>query len=142
MALPKRSALGRGLDALITMDDVATEGSSSISEVELSKIVPNPDQPRREFDAEALDELAASIRELGVIQPISLRKTGGDSYQIIAGERRFRAAGIAMRARESSGCPYVNHCPEKKKICEEQMPAFQKISDGHYVRCWQSGGGL
>ena len=54
----------------------------------------------------------------------------------------FRAAGIAMRARESSGCPYVNHCPEKKKICEEQMPAFQKISDGHYVRCWQSGGGL
>ncbi len=95
MALPKRSALGRGLDALITMDDVVTEGSSSISEVELSKIVPNPDQPRREFDAEALDELAASIRELGVIQPISLRKTGGDSYQIIAGERRFRAAGIA-----------------------------------------------
>ena len=51
----------------------------------------------------------------------------------------FRAAGIAMRARESSGCPYVNHCPEKKKICEEQMPAFREILDGHYVRCWKSG---
>ena len=47
-----------------------------------------------------------------------------------------------MEKRESSGCPYVNYCPEKKKICEEQMPAFREISDGHYVRCWQSGGGL
>ena len=51
----------------------------------------------------------------------------------------FRAAGTAMRAQESSGCPYVNHCPEKKKICEEQMPAFREILDGHYVRCWKSG---
>ena len=90
----KRNALGRGLDALITMDDIKTEGSSSINEIELSRIHPNPDQPRREFDMEGLEELAASIRELGIIQPISLRQVPDGSYQIIAGERRFRAATL------------------------------------------------
>ena len=70
MAL-KRSALGRGLDALITMDDLKTSGSSSISEIELSKIQPNPEQPRSVFEEEALEELATSIRSLGVIQPIA-----------------------------------------------------------------------
>ena len=75
MATPKRSALGRGLDALISMDNIVTSGTSSIHEIELSQIVPNPDQPRREFDQEALEELASSIRELGIIQPISLRHT-------------------------------------------------------------------
>ena len=59
MAL-KRNALGRGLDALLSMDDVQTEGSSSINEIELSKIVVNPNQPRREFDPTALQELAAA----------------------------------------------------------------------------------
>jgi len=85
----------RGLDALITMDEVKTEGSSSINEIELSRIYPNPDQPRREFDPDGLAELASSIRELGIIQPISLRQTSDGSYQIIAGERRFRAATMA-----------------------------------------------
>ena len=94
MATPKRSALGRGLDALISMDNIVTSGSSSIHEIELSQIVPNPDQPRREFDQEALEELASSIRELGIIQPISLRQ-GDGNYQIIAGERRYRAAQMA-----------------------------------------------
>ena len=70
----KRSALGRGLDALITMDDLKTGGSSSINEIELSKIQPNPEQPRSVFEQEALDELAASIRTLGVIQPITLKE--------------------------------------------------------------------
>lgn len=88
----KHSALGRGLGSLITMDDVPARGSSAINDIPLSQIQPNPEQPRRTFDEEALDELAASIRELGIIQPLSLRKTGPDSYQIIAGERRFRAA--------------------------------------------------
>ena len=95
MATPKRSALGRGLDALISMDNIETSGTSSIHEIELSKIVPNPDQPRREFDPEALEELATSIRELGIIQPISLRQVAGGNYQIIAGERRYRAAQMA-----------------------------------------------
>ena len=89
---PKRNALGRGLDSLISMDDVPASGSSAINDIPLEKISVNPDQPRRFFDEDALDELAASIRELGIIQPLSLRKVGPDSYQIIAGERRFRAA--------------------------------------------------
>jgi len=88
----KRNALGRGLDSLISMDDVPARGSTAINDVLLSQISPNPDQPRTFFDDDALDELAASIRELGIIQPLSLRKTGADSYQIIAGERRYRAA--------------------------------------------------
>ena len=91
----KRSALGRGLDALITMDDLKTGGSSSISEIELSKIQPNPDQPRSVFEEETLEELAVSIRSLGVIQPITLKETGTDKYMIISGERRYRASLMA-----------------------------------------------
>ncbi len=91
----KRNALGRGLDSLISMDDVPARGSSAINDIPLSCISVNPDQPRRTFDEEALEELANSIRELGIIQPLSLRKTGPDSYQIIAGERRYRAAMLA-----------------------------------------------
>ena len=94
MAL-KRTALGRGLDSLISMDDVPARGSSAINDISLDLITPNPDQPRSTFDEDALGELAASIRELGIIQPLSLRKVGADSYQIIAGERRFRAARMA-----------------------------------------------
>lgn len=91
----KKSALGRGLDALISTDYTKTEGSSSINEVPLKQIYANPDQPRREFDEERLQELADSIREIGIIQPITLRKIKENEYQIIAGERRFRAATIA-----------------------------------------------
>ena len=91
----KRNALGRGLDALLSMDEVQTEGSSSINEIELSKIAVNPNQPRREFDQTALQELADSIAEIGIIQPITLRKLSDDEYQIIAGERRFRASQMA-----------------------------------------------
>lgn len=91
----KRNALGRGLDSLISMDDVPARGSSAINNISLDQIRPNPDQPRRTFDDDALEELAASIRELGIIQPLSLRKTGPDTYQIIAGERRYRAAKLA-----------------------------------------------
>ena len=92
MASIRRNALGRGLDSLISMDDVPARGSSAINDIDVTPISPNPDQPRTTFDEEALDELAVSIRELGIIQPLSLRKTGPDSYQIIAGERRYRAA--------------------------------------------------
>lgn len=77
------------------MDEVKTEGSSSINEVPLEKISVNPNQPRREFDPEALQELADSIREIGIIQPITLRQLSDDAYQIIAGERRFRASQLA-----------------------------------------------
>ena len=91
----KYPALGRGLDALISTDEVHTEGSSSISETDITLIHPNPKQPRREFDAEALQELADSIREIGIIQPITLRKLPDGTYEIIAGERRWRASQMA-----------------------------------------------
>lgn len=91
----KRSALGRGIDALLSMDNIQTSGSSAINEIELSQISPNPEQPRAFFDEESLDELASSIRELGIIQPLTLRKVGADQYQIISGERRYRAAKTA-----------------------------------------------
>ena len=88
--------LGRGLDALIdTKSEVNTQGSSNLSEIDIAQIEPNPNQPRREFDTEALQELANSIRELGIIQPITLRKAENGSYQIIAGERRWRASQLA-----------------------------------------------
>ena len=96
MAVQKKyGSLGRGLDALISTDTVKTEGSSSISEIAISEIKANPKQPRREFDPEALQELADSIKEIGIIQPITLRKMEDDTYQIIAGERRFRASQLA-----------------------------------------------
>jgi len=87
---------GRGLDALIdTTTNVQTEGSSNLSEIDIAQIEPNPNQPRREFDPEALQELANSIRELGIIQPITLRKVNDHKFQIIAGERRWRASQLA-----------------------------------------------
>lgn len=87
--------MGRGLDALISTDDVRPQGSSTINEIPLSQIEANPNQPRREFDENALHELANSIREIGIIQPITLRQVDEDRFQIIAGERRWRASQIA-----------------------------------------------
>ena len=86
---------GKGLDALINTKDVETEGSSNLSEIAIEKITSNPNQPRREFDEDALAELANSIREIGIITPITLRQTTDGKYQIIAGERRWRAAKAA-----------------------------------------------
>ncbi|MCR4994576.1 MAG: ParB/RepB/Spo0J family partition protein [Bacteroidales bacterium] len=91
----KYPALGRGLDALIQPEEVHTEGSSSINEIPLSLIHPNPNQPRHEFDPEALQELSDSIKEIGIIQPITLRKLDDETYEIIAGERRWRASQMA-----------------------------------------------
>jgi ParB family chromosome partitioning protein len=86
---------GRGLDALIDTGEVRTQGSSNLNEIDITQIEANPNQPRREFDEEALRELAGSIREIGIIQPITLRQVEGGKYQIIAGERRWRASQIA-----------------------------------------------
>ena len=95
MGKQQKSVLKRGLDVLISMDDLNTGGSSSINEVELSKIEANPEQPRSVFDQEALEELAASIKTIGLVQPITLREVQPDKYQIISGERRYRASLIA-----------------------------------------------
>ena len=96
MAVHKKyNALGRGLDALISTEGVRPQGSSTINEIPLAQIEANPNQPRREFDQEALQELATSIREIGIIQPITLRQIDDNRFQIIAGERRWRASQIA-----------------------------------------------
>lgn len=96
MAVKKKfNTLGRGLDALISTEGVRTGGSSTINEIPISQIEANPNQPRREFDETALQELAGSIREIGIIQPITLRQVDDQRFQIIAGERRWRASQIA-----------------------------------------------
>ena len=91
----KVNALGRGLDALISTETVSTQGSSTISEVLVDHIEANPNQPRREFDQIALEELANSIKQLGLVQPITLRQIDENKFQIIAGERRWRASQLA-----------------------------------------------
>ncbi len=102
----KRSALGRGLSALLEnseTDVTSSSGSSpaspgvvgSVAQIPLDQIEPNPFQPRTEFKDEELKELAQSIREQGIIQPITVRKMGYDKYQIISGERRFRASKLS-----------------------------------------------
>jgi len=92
--MKKVTGLGRGLDALIDTH-ITTSGSSSINEVDLDLIIANPNQPRRNFDEEALQELSDSIKAHGVISPITLRKNTDGTYLIIAGERRYRASKMA-----------------------------------------------
>ena len=87
-----KKTLGRGLDSLL---DAEVIGSSSISEVAISDIYPNPDQPRRTFEEESLKELAASLHSIGLVQPITLLKKSTGDYMIISGERRWRAARMA-----------------------------------------------
>ena len=102
--MAKRSALGRGLGALLGEDTlketrqihrIISGNPAAVAGIPLDQIVPNPYQPREDFDPEALQELAGSIRTLGIIQPLTLRQTGPTSYQIISGERRYRAAKAA-----------------------------------------------
>ncbi|MBN2807161.1 MAG: ParB/RepB/Spo0J family partition protein [Prolixibacteraceae bacterium] len=95
--MAKRNALGRGLGALIENANEVNQPNpqAMIDEIDIAHIVANPWQPRTTFDEEALNDLATSIREMGIIQPLTLRKTGENQYQIIAGERRFRASKLA-----------------------------------------------
>ena len=94
MAKPKNTGLGRGLEAIF-LDNTAEE-NGGVTMMRLSEIEPNPDQPRRDFDPEALSQLAESIATHGLIQPIIVRSTGsGEYYEIIAGERRWRASKLA-----------------------------------------------
>lgn len=105
MSSNKKSALGRGLSALLenASTDITTKATvgenavlaGSITNIPIEKIEANPFQPRTHFEEEALNELAASIKEHGIIQPVTLRKLGNDKYQLISGERRFRASQIA-----------------------------------------------
>ncbi len=87
-----KKPLGRGLNAMLSTTSL---GSSTINEIEINKIYPNPDQPRKDFDENSLQELAQSIKAIGLIQPITVRKMADDSYMIISGERRWRASMIS-----------------------------------------------
>ena len=89
--MARRSGLGRGLGALIPTD-ITSEVGSGLREVPVGSISPNPHQPRAYFDEESLATLTASVAELGVLQPILVREVGDDRYELIAGERRWRAA--------------------------------------------------
>ena len=109
----KKSALGRGLGALLPDSDEAQpkqagientklynfderiRSAGTITEVEVGSVSPNPYQPRTHFDETALEELSRSIRQLGIIQPITVRKTGSERYELISGERRLKAAKAA-----------------------------------------------
>ena len=90
----KQKGLGRGLDAIFGNDlpDAKLKPMSEMAEIDIDMIVPNPTQPRTQFDEEALDELADSIRQLGVIQPVTVKKGADGKYVIISGERRWRGA--------------------------------------------------
>ncbi len=94
MAPKKKSGLGKGLDALF-LDNAIDENAGSVSSLPINDIEPNRDQPRKTFDEEALGELAKSIADHGVIQPLLVRPMTDGSYQLIAGERRWRASRMA-----------------------------------------------
>src|SRR6185369_17722321 len=87
-----KRGLGRGLGALLS--STPTEDDDALLEVAIDQVHPNPNQPRKAFESNSLDELAASIRTSGVIQPVIVRRAG-EGYQLIAGERRWRAARLA-----------------------------------------------
>jgi len=115
MSSKTRNALGRGLSALLEnagtdITGVEPKPLHSISEIPIHQIQANPFQPREEFDEEALNELAESIRVHGVIQPITVRKIGYDSYQIISGERRTRASRLAG----------LSHIPAYIRLADDQ----------------------
>ena len=97
MSAPKQRGLGRGLDAIFgtTSPIQQSKPMAEMAEIAISAIEPNPLQPRTTFNDEALEELSASIAQLGVIQPITLKHNGKDRYIIISGERRWRAAKMA-----------------------------------------------
>ncbi len=99
--MARQSGLGKGLGALIPADVTAVVSGDQprLEDLPVGNIVPNPNQPRVHFDEESLSDLAASIREIGVLQPVLVRATGGGQYELIAGERRWRAArraGLAV----------------------------------------------
>jgi ParB family chromosome partitioning protein len=99
--MSKRGGLGRGLSALIPGAPEAGEGMAGLLEVPVNAVAPNPKQPRTHWDEEEIQTLAASIREVGILQPIVVRRSGDDGYELVAGERRLRAAKVAGLATVS-----------------------------------------
>lgn len=109
----EKRGLGRGLAALISDSFTEPDGEAHVREIELAQVVANPMQPRTLFDSIKLEELSASIREHGVLQPVLVRRVGHDRYQLLAGERRLRAA----RAAGLTTIPaLVKACTEKQQL--------------------------
>ena len=103
----KFNGLGRGLDAIFLDNSIEeeTHGENKVSQIKLSMIDPKSDQPRKYFDKEALEELASSIAENGLLQPILVREYGDSRYQIIAGERKFHfTVAIVVAFRKIETC--------------------------------------
>lgn len=132
-----KTALGRGLEALIP------DSNEGIKEIELEKIKPNPEQPRKIFDKEALQDLASSIKEKGILQPVIVREAGGEEYYLIAGERRWRAASlIGLRkipviirdsdSRESLEIALIENIQRDDLSPIETAEAFQRLI-GEYL---------
>ena len=113
--MAKKSALGKGLGALIKQSetDFSDRQVYATNKINISKIEVNPYQPRSNFDSESLEELAASIKQLGIIQPITVREISDGKYQIISGERRFRAAQMAELVEIPA---YVRHADDSSML--------------------------
>lgn len=99
MSAKKRKGLGQGINALFPeealLEEETLSGEEKVEKIPVSEIRPNPYQPRQQFDQEALEELAESIRQNGVLQPIIVRKSSAKGYELVAGERRHRASILA-----------------------------------------------
>ena len=146
MAMKTKSVLGRGLGNLLPDEPMASlSGAASIQELSISLIQPNPNQPRREFDEERLEELASSIRALGLVQPITVQELGGGQYQIISGERRWRAAQRAglerlpayirpVRAEELMELALVENIQPEDLNAIEIALAYQQIIDLQHLK--------
>lgn len=137
--MARRSGLGRGLSALIPAEVSGTAGSA-LREVPIAQVRPNPYQPRRHFDEEAMASLAASIRELGVLQPVLVREVDADQFELIAGERRWRAARraghqtIAVIVQEASDLHSLEQALVENLHREDLNPieeaaAYQQLVD-------------
>ncbi|HEY2812943.1 MAG TPA: ParB/RepB/Spo0J family partition protein [Acidimicrobiales bacterium] len=142
--MARRSGLGRGLGALIPSEAASSEaGPLQFVDIPVSGVTSNPNQPRRAFDEEALAALTASVRELGVLQPILVRPLGDDSYELVAGERRWRAAkraglpSIPAIVREVDDTTSLEHAlvenlhREDLNALEEAAAYQQLIEDFH-----------
>lgn len=118
----KQKGLGRGLDAIFGADplDAKLKPMSRMAEIDITQIIPNPTQPRSQFDEEALDELADSIRQLGVIQPVTVKKSDEGRYILISGERRWRAA---QRADVKSLPAYI------REVDDENLHAMALVEN-------------
>ena len=138
-ATARRSGLGKGLASLIPPGASGAEGvDDALRELSVTSIAPNPGQPREQFDEESLSELTASIRALGVLQPILVREVDTDQYQLIAGERRWRAARRAglttipaiIRRTDDRGVAeqaLVENVQRQDLTALEEAAAFQQL---------------